>query len=189
MGNYLPVHAITDALAVKYAVEPAYIASILLSTYILTGCDTVSYFYRRGKRRAYKATIARLQGLEPLAKYGNDNESLTVQDDVISSARLYVLTLYDRNEFEGNLDALCAHLFGNIKGDMRVLPPTEDAFQLHLLRALHQLVICKRAHLSQPIYPVATDFGRHIVNGKLVSIMMLKAPKPAESKRVKYCRQ
>ena len=57
MNNYSPVHAITDDLAVKYAVEPADITYILLSTYILT----ISYIYRRWKRRAYKATIDRLQ--------------------------------------------------------------------------------------------------------------------------------
>ena len=89
MNNYSPVHAITDDLAVKYAVEPADNTYILLSTYILT----ISYLYRRWKRRAYKATIDRLQELQPLPKYGNDSESLNVQDGVISSARLYVMTL------------------------------------------------------------------------------------------------
>ena len=104
---------------------------------------------------------------------------MNVQEYVISS-RLYILSLYDGNDFEGNFDA---RLIGNIKGNMRVLPPTEDAFQLHLRRALHQLVICKRAHFSQLTYPDATDFDRHIVNGNLVSIMMLKTSKHAQFKR------
>ena len=65
MNNYLPVHANT---AVKYAVEPVYIAPIPLSTCILTGCDTVSYLYRRGKRLAYKATIDRVQGTSEIWK-------------------------------------------------------------------------------------------------------------------------
>ena len=51
MDIYLPAHAIVDALAVKYDVEASDHSCILLSTYILTGCDTVSYSYRRGKRR------------------------------------------------------------------------------------------------------------------------------------------
>ena len=55
--------AITDALAVKYAVEPADIAFILLSTYINRIYDTVSYLYIRGERRSYEATIYRLQEL------------------------------------------------------------------------------------------------------------------------------
>ena len=99
-----------------------------------------------------------------------------------------MVSLYDRNGFGGNLDALRAHLFANIKGDMRCLPPTEDAFQLHLRRALHQLAVCKRAHLSQPTYPAATDFGREVVNGKLVPTLMLKEAKPAEFKHTRYCR-
>ena len=94
-----------------------------------------------------------------------------------------MLSLYAGNDFEGNFDPLRARLIDNIKGNMRVLPPTEDAFQLHLRRALHQLVICKRAHLSQPAYLDATDFGRHIVNGQLVSIMMFKTAKHGQFKR------
>ena len=89
MTNYSPVYAITDDLAVKYAVEPADIAFILLIAYILT----ISYLYRRWKRRDYKATIDRLQEFQPLAKYGNDSESLNVQDGGITSASLYVMTL------------------------------------------------------------------------------------------------
>ena len=86
MNRYSPVYGITDDLAVKYAVEPADITYILLSTYILT--VSYMYLYRRWKRRAYKATIDRLQEAQTLAKYGNDSESLNVQDGGISSARL-----------------------------------------------------------------------------------------------------
>ena len=75
------------------------------------------------ERRAYKTAIDRLQELPPESKYGNDDESLNVQEDVMSSARLYMLSLYDRDDFEWNLDALRAHLFCNINGDMPVLPP------------------------------------------------------------------
>jgi len=57
MDIYLPVHAITEALAGKYDVAASDLTSLLLSTYILTGCDTVSYLYRRGKRRAYTTAI------------------------------------------------------------------------------------------------------------------------------------
>ena len=47
MDIYLPTHAIAEALTVKYDVEAADLTSMLLCTYILTGCDTVSYMYRR----------------------------------------------------------------------------------------------------------------------------------------------
>lgn len=74
-------------------------------------------------------------------------ESLDVKEEITTAARQYMVSLYDRSDFVGTLDALRAHLFVNIKGDMRCLPPTEDAFLLHLHRALHQLAVCKRAHL------------------------------------------
>ena len=188
MNISLPAHAIAEALARKYDVEAADLTSMLLSTYILSGCDTVSYLYRRGKRRAYKTAVDHLADLLPLCRYGDPEKSLDIQEDVVTAARQYMVSLYDRNGFGGNLDALRAHLFANIKGDMRCLPPTEDAFQLHLRRALHQLAVCKRAHLSQPTYPAATDFGREVVNGKLVPTLMLKEAKPAEFKHTRYCR-
>ena len=42
--------------------------------------------------------------------------------------------------------------------------------------------------MFQPMYPVATDFGRKLVNGKLVATIMLKEAMPAEFERYKYCR-
>jgi len=96
-------------------------------------------------------------------------------------------SLYDRSDFGGNLDALQAHLFGNVKGDKHCLPPTEDAFQLHLCRALHHLALCKQAHLSQPTYAAVTDFCTRLAHGKLVATMMLKEAKSTELKHAKYC--
>jgi hypothetical protein len=188
MDIYLPAHAIATSLAMQSDVNAAQLTSVLLTIYILTGCDTVSYLYRRGKKRAYKAAIDNIGHLLPLARYGDPDESLEVTEEVVTAARRYIMALYDRSDFGGSLDALRAHLFASIKGDMRSLPPTEDAFRLHLLRSLHQVAVCKRAHLSEPIYPVATYFGRHLVNDKLVATMMLKQPKPTEFKRAKYCR-
>ncbi|KAJ8277228.1 hypothetical protein GJAV_G00072850 [Gymnothorax javanicus] len=52
-----------------------------------------------------------------------------------------MVSLYDRSDFGGTQDALLAHLFASIKGDMRCLPPTEDALLLHLRHALHQLTV------------------------------------------------
>ena len=48
----LPAHGIAKALAVKYDVDAADLTSILLNTYMLTGSDTVSYLYKRGKKSA-----------------------------------------------------------------------------------------------------------------------------------------
>ena len=130
MDIFLPVHAITEALEGKYDVAASDLTSLLLNTYILTGCDTVSYLYRRGKRWAYTTAIKHLTGLLPLCRYGDPEESVDVQEEVITAARQYMVSFYDRSDFGGTLDGLRAHLFVSIKGDMRCLPPTEDAFLL-----------------------------------------------------------
>jgi len=187
MDIFLPAHAIMEALARKYDIAAADLTSLLLSTYILTGCDTVSFLYKRGKRQAYTTAIEHLTDLLLQCRYGGPEESLDVQEQVIIATRRYMVSLYDRSDFGGTLDALRAHLFVSIKGDMRCLPPTEDAFLLHVHQTLHQLVVCKQAHMVQPNYPAASDFGRRLVIGKLVATMMLKEAKPSEFNHSKYC--
>ena len=98
----------------------------------------------------YKTATAHLADLVLLCRYGDHEESPEVQEDAVTAARRYMVIRYERSGFSGNLEALRAHPFGNIKVDIRCLPPTEDAFQLHLHRALHQMAVCKQAHLSQP---------------------------------------
>ena len=82
---------------------------------------------------------------------------------------------------------LRAHLWSSGKGDIRSLPPTEDAFKLHVYRALYQLSLYKRSHLADAHLPVPTKFGRKILVGKLLPIMMEKASKPPSIKNV-YCK-
>ena len=87
MDIYPPAHVITEALTVKYDGEAADLTSMLLCTYILTGCDTVSYMYRREKRCTYKTATAHLADLVPLCRYGDLEESLEVQEDSVTAAR------------------------------------------------------------------------------------------------------
>ena len=75
-------------------------------------------------------------------------------------------------------------MFGRVKGDIRKLPPTQNAYKYHMLRALYQIIICKKAHMSTLSLPDATLFGRNIVNGHLASIMMDKLAKPLSAKHL-----
>jgi len=51
MGVHVPVHAVVAALAEKYETETAHLMTVLPSVYVMTGCDTVSFSWHRGKRR------------------------------------------------------------------------------------------------------------------------------------------
>ena len=88
---FLPSHEIAASLAVKYDVHAVELASIQLSTDILTVCDTVSYPYRRGKKRAYKVAVDNIQHLLPFSRYSEPGESLAVKEDTSISAGHYIM--------------------------------------------------------------------------------------------------
>lgn len=61
----------------------------------------------------------------------------------------------------------------------RDLPPTEDAFSLHVKRAFLQCAIYKSASKIQPQVPKPTDFGYYIENNVLVPRMTPQEAKPS----------
>ena len=82
------------------------------------------------------------------------------------------------HDFKGNLDELRAYLFVTRKGDLRSLPPTEDAFRLHVLRSLYQIAVWKQASETDPQLPNPCKFGREVKAGILLAIPMAKSAKP-----------
>ena len=76
-----------------------------------------------------------------MTKYGEPDGCLQIMQEVLQSIRRFYFTLYGRRDYSGTLDELRCHLFITKKGDLCSLRCTEDAFTLHALRALHQLVI------------------------------------------------
>ena len=172
-GKYFPIHDLLYKLCEKFGKARTVITSSILIVYVLSGCDSVSYIYRQGKRKAAKVALQLAGNLNNLEEYGLLETSLGVIDD----ARKVFLTLYGCPHIE-NLNKLRQHGFAGSKSDLRVLPPTEDAFYQHILHCLYQLIFYKRAHLSNLRMPAITDYGRKIVNGKLQPIMMTRAAKP-----------
>ena len=120
----------------------------LLLSYVLTGCDTVSYPYRRGKRIAALSALKMVGCFPHVSEFGR--EGMDIRNVHIDEAREFFVALYGREGFK-YLDVLRAHLWSSGKGDLRSLPPTEDAFKLHVSRALYQLCLYKRAHLADPL--------------------------------------
>ena len=92
--------------------------------------------------------MANASDLTEMMQFGDD--TLDVTEAVTDVCRNFFLKLY--GDFSGNLDKLRAHMFGRIKGDIRKLPPTENAFRYHMLRALYPV---SYTHLTLPtIYSV-----------------------------------
>ena len=124
---------------------------------------TVSYPFKIGKRKVLKLALSMSNKLSHIALFGMDN-SLEVTSDVTCEARQFSASLCGHQGCN-DLNSLRRHIFASKKSDLRVLPPTEDAFKYHLQLSLFQYVWYKRAHLDNPAMPLATEFGRQIING------------------------
>lgn len=173
---FIPCHWISHHFSNSYSKS---VGSAILCAYALTGCDTVSYMFNRGKKRALKVALDCHRILEPFAEYGLLPEcNLDVSEAILDSACRYTCALYGKRNFQGSMDELRCHMFRTTKSDIRSLPPTSDAFCLHVKRALYQILIWKRATLSKISLPTPTGFGRNTDNGYLLATRMTKSPKP-----------
>ena len=72
LGRLIPCHLISQHLSSSYSNS---MGSAILSAYALTGCDTVSFIFNCGKKRALKKVIDSHAILEPFAEYGIHPES------------------------------------------------------------------------------------------------------------------
>ena len=68
------------------------------------------------------------------------------------------------NERDHTSHMLSTHLYDHFKGDLRCLPPTEDALIQHVLRASIQITITKSAHLYQHNILDPTEYGQYVTN-------------------------
>ena len=174
--------------AVKYVEEPQVVTATLLSTYVLSGCDTVSYPYRRGKRRAAKVALGMLSKLPHICSISDISGPVNRDDPLVHEARFYFIALYGHTpEDFPNLDILRQHMFATSTSDIRVLPPTDDAFYFHVLRSLYQIYLYMMASKDSTTILSPVDFGRTIQTRKLVTIMISKPSKP-DLERFVYCK-
>ena len=69
--RYLPVYSLVQNLSKKYRRSSMELCETLLSTYVLTGCDSVSYIYRRAKRRTSSIALQMAGHISDFAKFGD----------------------------------------------------------------------------------------------------------------------
>ncbi|CAH1098889.1 unnamed protein product [Psylliodes chrysocephalus] len=168
-NTYIPVHHIIEELSTDKSLNVQMnLGSLLLSIYILTGCDTVRFIFRKGKTNALKKCLnyehdTELKALVSYPKSANQNLI-----NFENAARYFFKILYARPLFTGDLNKLRAHLFHTCKSDIRNLPPTQDAFYQHILRAAYQLIVWKSAILINPKIPNPVDFGWDLKENNLL---------------------
>ena len=81
------------------------LTAILLRVYVLSGCATVSYLFRRGKKKAAAVAIDMVGRLPNLAAYGS-SEDFTVTEAIKAEATLVLAALYGKRDHDCSLNTL-----------------------------------------------------------------------------------
>ena len=143
--RYIPIHKIA---------LPEEKRMTLLAFHAITGCDTTSQFFGIGKQKAWKAFDGRsVKLLEHLGEENNPSAN------VLADAEAFVCQLYNHGTKEVHINKERAAVFRKTTKQLDSLPPTQDAFQLHLRRVNHQVLIWKKALHPCPSLPTADGNG------------------------------
>ena len=170
----------------------AALCECLPACHAITGCDTTSSLYRIGKTTAFTRLKTHLSELKEMANFGLSGSI----EEAFPVARQYALLLYGQRKKENgnpctNLDELRYTLASTTDSSAATLPPTEDAFQQHVLRALYQTAVWRHSHLAKPhLWNPVGNGWRLREDGSIEPVMFQKAPAPKEVRDIThlYCK-
>lgn len=115
----------------------------LLPAHVLSGCDTVAALWSVGKGTVLKTVKEGMKRLDKLGEVSESFETIRLQ------ATAFVASCYGHPSCESNTTALRYEVWLkkmsnhklNSAPDLKVLPPTSEAFEQHVLRAHLQAAI------------------------------------------------
>ncbi len=123
----------------------------LLGMYALSGCDTTSYPYGKGKIRALNTLLS--EEFPGLADIG---EVSMTKEDLLQAALPFFRTLYQQPP-ETSMESARFNLFAKKRNTPKImaLPPTSDNLSYHVLRAHLQVILWRQQinlpHLVNPL--------------------------------------
>lgn len=138
--RYIPINTIVENVG-------HHLCENLPAAHTLTGCDTTSSFFRIGKCKAYTRLLGHIkQNPSALKKFGLSNN---LQDDA-AAACAYMLHVYGDKKCD-TFDQLRYVLASTTDKSAAELPPTEDAFIQHVMRARYQVAIWCQSHVPNQV--------------------------------------
>ena len=121
--RYIPVHEIVDQLGPT-------VCGSLLAAHALTGCDTMCSMNRIGKKTAYSKLVKNIDSLADLTTFHENDGNV---------AQVFALLLYGKKGKDVQTLDEMRHLMATTTDKAAsMLPPTEDVFKQHVLRAKYQ---------------------------------------------------
>ncbi len=160
-------------------------SNCLPACHALTGCDTTSSFYRTGKTTALTKLKTHLSELKELAHFGIS----TSLEESLSVTREFALLPYGKKKKENgrmctDLDEL--RFTSTTDAASANLPPTEDAFEQHVQRAMFQTAIRYCSHIPTPLLWSPISKGRIVRDGSIQPVLFMKPPAPTEVRDITH---
>jgi hypothetical protein len=117
----------------------------------------VSSFYGHGKATAFNIIMSMAQQLQGLQMLGMS--TIISAETELAGVKLVAATYKCNMPCNTTNDIRCAMAASGKKITAKDLPPSMDAFRLHLLRACYQLIIWKNACIGMHDLPDPQQFG------------------------------
>ena len=160
LSYMIPIHEIAQSLEADEC-------SMLPILHSISGCDTTSFLYSKGKRSFFhKAKASSIK-----AKLAHSCLQLKdgITEDLITSittaCRELTVMVYGKDPEEyTSLNAVRANLYIR-QADLRRIPPTDMVFDQHALRAIFQAFIWVCADVAKPDLPDPLQYGWKKVDG------------------------
>ncbi len=134
LSRYIPVHDIVHKLGPSRA-------KALPAFHAITGCDTTSAFFGKGKKTAWAVWQSIPELTLPLELLSCPNPTLETINTHTSVLQRFILLLYGvTKENITTVDAARHSLFLHQGRDFEHMPPSSDALHQHLLRVAYQVI-------------------------------------------------
>ena len=156
----------------------------LLGLHALSGCDSVSAFYSKGKKTFFKLLKNNPEYCAPLKSLG---EAFEVDVSTRRSIETFICRLYGEETNSIN-EARYKIFCSPSRTSQSNLPPTQDELDLHISRACYQTAIWRRAKETTINAPLPQGHGWHMEKGELKVKWMNQQPAPADVLMDMFCR-
>ena len=81
--KYMPIHDLLSLLSINYDADPKEMSGTFVATYVLSGYDTVSYPYRRGKKKAALTALRMTDRFPAILAFGDQGCSWKMSSTII----------------------------------------------------------------------------------------------------------
>ena len=169
--RFIPVTKIAEAVGKEFC-------SVLPAAHAITGCDTTSSIFKLGKRTAYTILLKHEDTLKPLTKFHSPDV-----DAGLEAARKLVLLMYEKgmkHKACETLNELRFQMATSTDKSVSSLPPTDDAFTQHALRAKLQTIIWCTSHIAKPKALDPNNYGWMKSGRDLQCVTSVKESAPKE---------